>query len=85
MNGKYDTKPLPLRPPKPASTQASAVQRQVASSPIRLGLDAGPILKPPQPLATEQSYFSDDTTEDDDHDHDHANKKEKENTGRVKS
>ncbi|KAK5947765.1 hypothetical protein OHC33_011211 [Knufia fluminis] len=74
---KYDTKPLPLRPPhpphpphpqKPAPT-TRAVPRRAAHGPVRLGLGVYSDL--PKPFlnrpAFEQSYFSDDDEEEDDH------------------
>jgi len=69
---KYDTKPLPLRPPhsphpqKPAPT-AHAVPRRVAPSPVRLGLGVYSDLPKPSPNrpAFEQSYFSNEEEEDD--------------------
>ncbi|KAK5075694.1 hypothetical protein LTR70_010055 [Exophiala xenobiotica] len=89
MNGKHNTKPLPLRPPhsprpqKPAPT-ASAVLRRVAPNPVRLGLGLGvhsdlPVPSPNRPTF-EQSYFSDDDEEDD-----NERKEDERDMGRVKS
>ncbi|KAK5082542.1 hypothetical protein LTR70_007648 [Exophiala xenobiotica] len=67
MNRKYDTKPLPLRPPTPGPT-ASAAPRRVGPNSVRFGLGVYSDLRapPPNPPTVEQSYFSSDEEEDND-------------------
>ncbi|KAK5093860.1 hypothetical protein LTS08_008819 [Lithohypha guttulata] len=82
VKSRYDAKPLPPPPQKPLPT-ASTVPRPAASTPggsgLGLGLHPGPPTPSFDPLAPEQSHFSDDDDDEDD------SKEDRKNTSKVKN